>query len=495
MSTAILWLHGDLRLADNPALAKALAAHDRVLPVFFDAPAEGVPWAPGAASRWWLHHSLTALDAAIEGLGSRLIVRRGPVARGLAELARETGAQAVYWNRRYEPAQVATERAVEGALATAGVSSESTQGSLLVEPGTLRTAAGNPYRVFTPFWRAAQKVLRPEPPLPAPQALPPVPGTVVSDGVPALELLPREPWDAGLAASWQPGEGGALARLEAFLEGPVARYKERRDYPPEPATSRLSPHLHFGELSPRQVAWALRTGGGPPAAPSGPSAGGTPGPWSGSETGAEAFLRQLGWREFAHHVLYHFPHTADAPLDRRFEAFPWRRGYDRLLAAWQRGHTGVPLVDAGMRELWATGWMHNRVRMVVASFLAKNLRIPWLEGARWFWDTLVDADLANNTLGWQWASGSGADAAPYFRVFNPVLQGKRFDPSGAYVRRWLPELARLPDRWLHHPWEAPPAVRTGAGVRLGEDYPLPLVDLQESRAEALAAYRAVTDAR
>ena len=416
MSTAILWLHGDLRLADNPALAKALAAHDRVLPVFFAPPGEAVPWAPGAASRWWLHHSLTALDKALRGLGSRLLVRRGPVAQGLPELARETGAQAVYWNRRYEPGQLATERAVEGALAGAGVAWESTQGSLLVEPAALRTAAGDPYRVFTPFWRAAQKVLRPEPPLPAPQALPPVSGTVVSDGVPALELLPREPWDAGLAAAWRPGEAGALARLEAFLEGPVTRYKDRRDYPPEPATSRLSPHLHFGEVSPRQVAWALRTGGEPPPAPAGLGRE-TPGPWSGSETGAEAFLRQLGWREFAHHVLYHFPHTTDAPLDRRFETFPWRRGYDRLLAAWQRGQTGVPLIDAGMRELWTTGWMHNRVRMVVASFLAKNLRIPWLEGARWFWDTLVDADLAIRSmeaqghaeLGQQFATPVGID--------------------------------------------------------------------------------------
>ncbi len=531
MSVAILWLRNDLRLADNAALALALAAHERVVPVYVHAPEEAGGWPPGAASRWWLHHSLAALDRALRTAGSRLVVRRGPSAGALRDLAREVGARAVYWNRRYEPALVESDRAVKQTLTAEGIACESVGGSLLVEPWGVRTGAGEPFRVFTPFWRACQKVLPQEAPLPPPQALPPVPEGLDSVALDALGLLPRIPWDSGLASAWQPGEAGALARAEAFLDGPVAAYKARRDYPAEAATSRLSSHLHFGEIGPRQLAWALRGQDGPvraghqtgspgpagasgaavrrpgetadsrgptrPAAATGPTRGNggpspAPGPWSPGESGAEAYLRELGWREFGHHVLFHFPHTADAPLDRRFEAFPWRRDYGALLSAWQRGRTGVPLVDAGMRELWATGWMHNRVRMVVASFLTKNLRIPWQEGARWFWDTLVDADLANNTLGWQWASGCGADAAPYFRVFNPVLQGERFDPAGAYVRRWVTELARVPDQWLHHPWEAPPAVVAGAGVRLGADYPAPVVDLKESREEALAAYRAVT---
>jgi deoxyribodipyrimidine photo-lyase len=487
MSVAILWLRNDLRLADNPALALALAAGERVVPVFVHAPAKAGAWAPGAASRWWLHHSLAALDRALRAAGSRLVVRRGPSAGALRDLAREAGARAVYWNRRYEPALVESDRAVKAALAAEGIACESVNGSLLVEPWGVRTGAGDPFRVFTPFWRACQKVLPQEAPLPPPQALPPVPEGLDSIALDALGLLPGIPWDSGLASAWQPGATGALAQAERFLDGPVTAYKARRDYPAEPATSRLSPHLHFGEIGPRQLAWALRSRSGMPRAGHGAGS-----PWSAEESGAEAYLRELGWREFGHHVLFHFPHTAEAPLDRRFEAFPWRREYGALLTAWQQGRTGVPLVDAGMRELWETGWMHNRVRMVVASFLTKNLRIPWQEGARWFWDTLVDADLANNTLGWQWASGCGADAAPYFRIFNPVLQGERFDPAGAYVRRWAPELARVPDPWLHHPWEAPAAVLAEAGVRLGADYPAPVVDLKESREEALAAYRAVT---
>ena len=479
MSTAIVWFRNDLRLADNPALTRALAAHERVVPAYVHAPEEAGPWTPGAASRWWLHHSLTGLDTAFRARGSRLAILRGPSVEALRVLARATGARAVYWNRRYEPALVASDTAVKAGLTETGLTCESSCGNLLFEPGTVRTAAGGPFRVFTPFWRACLKGITGSPPLPSPPDLPPAPDDLGSLPVEALALLPSIPWDTGIAAAWTPGEAVALTHLEAFLDEPVTDYRERRDYPAEPRTSRLSPHLHFGEVSPLQVAWALRTRATDPA----------------RAVGAEAYLRQIGWREFAHHVLFHFPHTTDTSLDPRFDAFPWRADYAGLLAAWQAGRTGIPLVDAGMRELWATGWMHNRVRMVVASLLTKNLRIPWQEGARWFWDTLVDADLANNTLGWQWASGCGADAAPYFRIFNPVLQAQRFDPQGDYVRRWVPELAQIPNAWLHQPWKAGPAALAAAGVRLGIDYPAPVVDLHASRDEALAAYRAVVGDR
>jgi deoxyribodipyrimidine photo-lyase len=308
--------------------------------------------------------------------------------------------------------------------------------------------------------------------LSSPTALPPLPEGLHSIPLDALGLLPRIPWDGGLAAAWDPGEPAALARLQTFVDQAVAGYVQDRDLPGVGGTSRLSPHLHLGEVSPRQVLHAV--------------ADRVPGGLGGV---AEPFVREIGWREFAHHLLYHFPRTPEEPLDSRFSAFPWRTdGTEALLAAWQRGQTGIPLVDAGMRELWHTGWMHNRVRMVVASLLTKHLRLPWQAGARWFWDTLVDADLAANTLGWQWSAGCGADAAPYFRVFNPVRQGERFDPRGDYVRRWCPELAALPDRWIHQPWAAPESILRAAGVSLGQNYSAPVVDLAESRREALAAW-------
>jgi deoxyribodipyrimidine photo-lyase len=481
MSTALVWFRNDLRLADNPALGRALAAHERVVPVYVHAPGEAGVWPHGAASRWWLHQSLAALDARLRVRGSRLLLRAGPSLAGLGALAGEVSAAAVYWNRRYEPALVQVDRAVKAGLAEMGTACESLPGNLLAEPWTVRTQAGGPFRVFTPFWRACQRDLHPLAPPPAPEALPPVPDRLASLPLAALGLLPAVPWHTRIERAWTPGEAAALARLEHFLDRDLRDYPGRRDVPSVPGTSRLSPHLHFGEVSPRQVAWALQA-----AEDEGGAA---------ARAASEVYLRELGWREFAHHVLFHFPGTPDAPLDPRFLEFPWRAAAGELVRAWQRGRTGIPLVDAGMRELWGQGWMHNRVRMVVASLLTKNLRVPWQEGARWFWDTLVDADLANNTLGWQWASGCGADAAPYFRIFNPVRQGERFDPAGEYLRRWLPELARLPDRWIHQPWRAPAGVLEAAGVHLGRDYPTPVVDLETSREEALAAYRALTGAR
>ena len=473
MTSTILWFRRDLRLADNPALTAALG-RGQVIPLYIHAPEEAAPWQPGAASHWWLHHSLAALQDSLRRLGSRLILRSGSSAEILRALARETGSDAVLWNRLYEPPLVERDKAIKARLRAEGIDCRSSNGSLWHEPWEVTTQGGTPFKVFSPFWRAVQARGTPTAPLPAPAAMPAVPTRLSSLSLRELGLLPRVPWDQGLAATWRPGEPSTLQALARFLEQAIGDYAGHRDFPAVEGTSRLSPGLHFGELGPSQVYWAVLQADEGQA-----RAGG----------GAEAFLRQLGWRQFATHLLFHFPATVDQPLDPRFRSFPWAGAEDRqAMRAWQRGETGIPIVDAGMRELWTTGWMHNRVRMIVASLLTKNLLVPWQEGARWFWDTLVDADLANNTLGWQWVAGCGADAAPYFRVFNPVLQSRKFDPDGHYLRRWVPELRELPDRWVHAPWEAPTTVLARAGVRLGSDYPFPLVDLARSRRRALAAW-------
>jgi deoxyribodipyrimidine photo-lyase len=473
--TAILWFRRDLRLTDNPALTAALARCRRVIPVYIYAPHEEAPWQPGGASRWWLHHALSALAGDLARSGSRLIVARGDSLPVLRRLIRQTGATRCLWNRLYEPAAVQRDTAIKQALRQDGILCESFAATMLLEPWQVKTAAGEPYRVFTPYWRRCLPLLAEiDPPLPAPAALPPVPDQIQSLGVDALALLPSIRWDGGLQETWQPGEQGALARLDRFLAGPVRHYGEGREHPGEAGTSALSPHLHWGEIGPRQIIAAIRAHG------------------LANNQDAEHYLRELGWRDFSYQMLYHFPHTPSEPLNARFASFNWRDDPDgTLLAAWQRGQTGIPIVDAGMRELWHTGWMHNRVRMIVSSLLTKNLRLPWQQGARWFWDTLVDADLASNTQGWQWSAGSGADAAPYFRIFNPVRQGERFDAKGVYVRRWCPELARLPDKLLHQPWQAGAALLAQLGVVLNRDYPAPVVDLQQSRAEALAAYERI----
>jgi deoxyribodipyrimidine photo-lyase len=434
--------------------------------VFIHAPDEEAPWQPGAASRWWLHHSLQALSKDLAALGSRLIVRQGQSLACLQQLIDETGATLLCWNRLYEPAVIARDTAIKSKLKADGLSVSSHNAALLFEPWEVRNQQDKPFRVFTPFWRHCQTRLSQQPlPLAAPAALPAVSAALPSLSLDALELRPIIAWDSGMRAHWQVGEADAQARLQTFIDTAVQNYQIARDRPDQPGTSLLSPYLHFGEIGPRQIVAELNA----------------------QSVQAEAFVRELGWREFSHHLLYHFPHTCDQPLDPRFENFPWDKNAAGL-KAWQRGMTGIPLVDAGVRELWHTGIMHNRVRMVVASFLTKNLRIHWLEGARWFWDTLVDADLANNTQGWQWTAGCGADAAPYFRVFNPMLQAERFDPEFAYIRKWLPELARLQDRWITKPWEAPAVELSKAGIELGRDYPQPIVDLGFSREAALGAY-------
>lgn len=473
MNKTLLWFRRDLRLTDNPALQSALRASDELIPVYIHNPEEEGLWPIASASRWWLHHSLSSLAADLSKLGSRLILRTGASAEVLASLVKETGASRIHWNRLYEPASIARDSQIKLSLREQGLQVHSHNAALMFEPWEISKGNNEPYKIFTPYWKAIQGKGLDRNLLPAPGQLPPVPSDLQSEPLDSLQLLPRIAWDGGFKAMWKPGESGALERLETFCGSALKHYSENRDRPDLDGTSCLAPYLHFGEISPGQIFTASKEG------------------WTQSQTGAVAYVRELAWREFAHHLLYHFPHTTDHPLNPSFAEFPWNSDSSDYLQAWQQGQTGIPLVDAGMRQLWNTGWMHNRVRMVVASFLVKNLRVHWLEGARWFWDTLVDADLPNNTLGWQWVAGCGADAAPYFRVFNPVLQGEKFDPEGHYIRRWVPELGKLPKAYIHQPWLAPSPLLQSCGVQLGTNYPHPIVDLKASRDAALAAYQQI----
>ncbi|HTD28600.1 MAG TPA: deoxyribodipyrimidine photo-lyase [Xanthomonadaceae bacterium] len=468
MPTALIWFRRDLRLDDHPALQSALRAGYRIVPVYVHAPEEEAPWSPGAASLAWLRRSLAALDTALRGCGSRLIVRAGPSLAMLEQLVDETNAEAVYWSRRYEPACIARDATVKHALRARRILVETHNSALLCEPWTVATRQGDPYRMFTPFWRNASAHLDVQNLKAAPECLPSVDGSIVSADMNALIPAPTPTWDMEFWAHWQPGEQGAHARLAQSMHSLLQAYLRQRDRPDVDGTSRLSPHLHFGEISPRRIMQTLQSASND----------------AYSTANSDGYVRELGWREFSHHLLYHFPHTTEANLNARFNGFGWADAEPALLAAWQQGRTGIPMVDAGMRQLWRTGWMHNRVRMVVASFLTKNLRMHWLRGARWFWDTLLDADLASNTQGWQWSAGTGADAAPYFRVFNPVSQTLKFDPDGSYVRRWVQELQSLPAHALLEPWKHPELL-----ARCAPDYPRsPIVDLKLSRAAALAAY-------
>jgi deoxyribodipyrimidine photo-lyase len=472
---SLLWFRNDLRLADNPALQAALKRGGPVVPVYIWAPDEEGDWPPGAASRWWLHQSLKSLAGDLRRLGSALVLRHGPTLETLRVLAQETGATAVFWNRRYEPAIIARDTRLKESLRTAGLEAESFNAALLHEPWTVQNQSGKPFQVFTAFWRHC--LAKPDPAAPArpPRALAPPSKRPKSLTLDHFALEPKIPWDTGLRHAWQPGETNASRQLDSFLAQSFDDYSTQRDRPATVGTSRLSPHLHFGEIGPRQIWHKLRRVAERRALPLSK--------WRGSQ-----FLAELGWREFAHHLLYHFPHTATEPLRPEFKRFPWRKE-PAWLRAWQKGRTGFPLVDAGMRELWTTGWMHNRIRMVVASFLVKDLLLSWQQGARWFWETLVDADLAQNTLGWQWTAGCGADAAPYFRIFNPVNQGEKFDPDGTYIRRWCPELAGLPTRHIHAPHRATPETLSTAGLELGKTYPEPIVSHTIAREVALEAFQ------
>jgi deoxyribodipyrimidine photo-lyase len=468
--TAIVWFRRDLRLADNPALDYARNHYDRVVPVYIWDPDSEAPWSPGAASRWWLHHSLAALSQRLEDRGSRLILARGSAEDHLKRMARACGADALVWNRLYEPLTIERDRRIKQAFADDGLEVRSFNGRLLFEPWEILKDDDTPYLVFTPYWKQVQKRWRRPDRCPEPRELRAPERWPASDALDDLDLLPDRDWADAFPERWEPGELAARRRLDAFVEESVSGYKTLRDRPDRHGTSRLSPHLHHGEISPSQVALALNEAGELPEG-----------------QGRLSYLSEIVWREFSAYLLYHFPTIADAPLKSQFEDFPWRSAddYRADLKAWQRGRTGVPMVDAGMRELWSTGWMHNRVRMIVASYLTKNLLIPWQEGARWFWDCLVDADLASNSQGWQWTAGCGADAAPYFRVFNPVLQGEKFDPQGDYVRRWVPELKGISGARIHQPEVA---------VDEGRGYADPGVDLKAGRQRALEAYQAIKKA-
>jgi deoxyribodipyrimidine photo-lyase len=474
---SVVWFRRDLRLEDNPALTAAAHRGGPVIPVFIWEPEEHGGWPPGAASRWWLHHSLRALDKALQSLGSRLILRSGPSSETLKSLIEETKATAVFWNRLCEPAIANRDSDIWMFLEDRVDVVGTFNGSLLFEPERIRTKQGDPYRVFTPFWKNCREQDPPREPLPRPKKLASLETWPSSLELAELKLLPKTDWTGGLEETWTPGAAGAEKRLARFLDRALADYGKQRDFPAKRGTSELSPHLHFGEISPWQVWHAVRD-----------IAGGDLRTTDGKS--GEIYQAELGWREFAHHVLYHFPHTTDLPLNEKFADFPWETNAESL-ATWQKGKTGYPIVDAAMRQLWETGWMHNRMRMVVASFLTKDLRISWQEGAKWFWDTLVDADLANNTLGWQWAGGSGADAVPYFRIFNPSKQGEKFDPKGEYVRRYLPELAKLPNGLIHSPWKAEASALAEANLELGRDYPKPIVDHAAARKKALEAFENV----
>jgi deoxyribodipyrimidine photo-lyase len=472
--STIVWFQIDLRLADNPALNAAVKSGGAVVPVFIWSPEEEAPWPPGAASKWWLHQSLAALDAQLRVIGSRLVIRRGAALAELRQLAKETGATRVFWNRRYEPACIARHKVIKEAVRADGLEADSFNAALLHEPWTIQNQSGKPFQVFTPFWRHCLTKPDPAEPLPTPKQLASPAQWPKSLALAELQLEPRIKWAEGFRAAWQPGEAGAAAALKQFLARAFDDYSEQRNRPDVVGTSRLSPHLHFGDISPRQVWHGLKKMAAKRRL--------AVAHWRGSQ-----FLAEVGWREFAHHLLFHFPHTPTEPLRADFKKFPWRKDA-AWLRAWQKGRTGYPIVDAGMRELWMTGWMHNRVRMIVASFLVKDLLLDWQEGARWFWDTLVDADLAQNTLGWQWAAGCGADPAPYFRVFNPTTQGEKFDPNGDYVRRWCPELAKLAADWIHQPHKAPAVVLRASRVELGRNYPQPIVSHGIAREVAFAAF-------
>lgn len=471
----LFWFRQDLRLSDQPALVAAAAKGPVICTYILD---DSLAWSMGGASRWWLHHSLTCLKADLDKLGVPLVLRRGAAKKIIPQLAKELGVQAVYWNRCYEPATIARDTDLKSTLKNSGIEVESFNGSLLFEPWEIKNGSGSHFKVFTPFSKACLTTKAPPLPLDKPNKIVGGECTAPSDALDDWKLLPTKPdWAKPLKATWHIGEKAAQNQLNAFLGSGLFNYASGRDRPDEENTSRLSPYLHFGEISPRQAFYAARH-----IAETNTT--------SGITKQVDKFISEILWREFSYHLLFAHPDLPDAPLNKAYLNFPWQED-EGLLSAWQKGQTGIPIVDAGMRQLWQTGWMHNRVRMVVASLLIKNMLQPWQHGAAWFWDTLVDADLASNSASWQWVAGSGADAAPYYRIFNPVLQGLKFDPKGDYVRRYVPELAKLSAESIHAPWEASAIELEDAGVTLGKSYPKPVVDLKASRNRALEAHKRI----
>ena len=478
MKPVIVWFRQDLRLANQLALSAAASTGQPVIPLYILDNVSPGTWTHGGASRWWLDKSLASLAASLENLGSRLILRQGGAAAILTTLAEETGASAIYTQAAYEPWASTLEHHIHAELATRGVAFKRLAGAVMKRPDSIRTQTGHPFKVYTPFWRAFQAGPPVAQPVPAPKSLAKPKRWPTSDGLASWHLHPAKPdWSAGFSEEWTPGEAGAISRLETFLDDALRDYADDRNRPDRPGTSKLSPHLHFGEISPATCWYAAIA-----AADRISSEGAT------ADRGLDTFQRELVWREFATHLLVHWPTLPEQPFKPEYASFPYVQD-PKGLHAWQRGLTGFPIVDAGMRELWHTGWMHNRVRMITASFLIKDLLIPWQAGEAWFWDTLVDADLASNAASWQWVAGCGADAAPYFRIFNPSRQGATFDPEGSYVRRWVPELANLPPEHIHEPWSAPPLILSAAGVTLGKNYPHPIVDHARAREKALSALK------
>lgn len=460
---ALFWFRQDLRLSDNPGLCAAVK-RGRIYPIYILDEVNPGPHFMGAASKWWLHHSLLSLQTS---LGGKLNYYWGDPAKIIPALCQRYDIDSVFWNRCYEPWRSTRDKKLKADLKERGICTESFNASLLWEPWEVHKSDGTPYKVFTPFYRkGCMAAAAPRRPLERPATI----EAVKDEQACALEdlkLLPSIRWDAALAPHWDIGEAGAQQQLTNFLQEGLQGYKEGRDYPARHQTSRLSPYLHSGEISPHQVWYAALS--------------------QGQTSDSDHFCTELAWREFSYSLLHHFPALPHQNWQRKFDAFPWRHD-PAALKRWQQGMTGYPIVDAGMRELWQTGYMHNRVRMIVASFLIKNLLIDWRQGAKWFWDCLVDADLANNSASWQWVAGSGADAAPYFRIFNPVTQGEKFDPQGDYIRHYVPEIGALPDKYLSAPWKAPATLREDAGIILGKTYPAPMVDVADSRARALEAF-------
>ena len=466
--TAIHWFRQDLRLSDNPALDSA-AQYETLIPIYILDEVNSGEFKMGAASKWWLHQSLTKLNESLDG---KLLVYQGNPHEILNKLIEEQEVSYVTWNRCYEPWRIDRDKEIKRNFEDKNVAVESFSASLLWEPWTISKDDGTPYRVFTPFYKKGC-LNSEEPRLPA--------GRVdlsnlysedlSSDSITDLNLLPTIKWYESFEEEWNPGEIGAEQNLNSFLDSGLLNYKEGRNFPSQEFVSRLSPHLHFGEISPNEVWYRAKTKEG----------------ISGIEKSLAHFHSELGWREFSYYLLYHFPDLPNKNFQEKFDIFPWQEN-EEFLALWQKGNTGYPIVDAGMRELWQTGYMHNRLRMIVGSFLVNNLLIDWRFGERWFWDCLVDADLASNSASWQWVAGSGADAAPYFRIFNPITQGLKFDPEGEYTKKYVPELRDLPNKYLFSPWEAPENILADAGIELGKNYPKPMVDLKLSRETALEAF-------
>ena len=465
-SPVIVWFRRDLRLNDNPALIEACKTGRPVICIYIYE--TNIERELGGASKWWLHHSLQRLEASLASKGASLILKKGIPKDILTDLTVTNNAKGIYWNRRYAQDGRERDAEIKTHFKSKGINVSSYRANLLTEPWTVETKTGGYYKVFTPYWRAAKNNIPDMYALKAPESVPPFEAKIQSDDLKTWDLLPNKPdWGSKLKQHWQIGPNGAHNSLNQFLEGPVKDYTDDRNRPDRPkGTSHLSPHLAFGEISPREI-------------------------WQKCHelsVEGDKFLSEIGWREFSYVLLFHNPQLASKNYKPDFDKFEWEHNNESL-TAWQKGLTGYPFVDAGMRQLWQTGWQHNRVRMVTASFLIKHLLIDWREGEKWFHDTLVDADPASNAASWQWVAGSGADASPYFRIFNPFTQGEKFDPDGEYVKKYVPELAKLPKKYIHRPWEAPINVLEYANVKLGHNYPKPIVDHKMARERALKAYK------